>query len=464
MRIGIHWFRRDLRLEDNTALIELSRHVEKIIPVYIVSNWTGAHPWTGSKRQNFLCSCLEDLDTQLRRKGGRLICRTGSAPTVLNSLIEENNITHISFNHDYDPHGIYEELEINRLANQHGIIALSCKNRVMHEADEVLTKAKKPFTVFTPYGKVWSQIAKPKKQLVLPEKFHIIRSEELPRSATWGFPYDQQILKGGSTEAEKRLATFISSGLENYHACRNTLAHTNSQLSQDLRFGIISIRKVYQAVTEAKETLPAESQAHIQTYINELAWREFYMALLVNRPDVLNSEFDKKFKGMEWDNTSNSVEKFEKWCQGLTGFPVIDAAMRELNATGLMHNRARMLTAMFLTKDLHIDWRKGERWFMQQLIDGEIASNNGGWQWSAGTGADAAPYFRIQNPWLQTKRYDRDGEYIKRWVPELCDIQPKLFWNPPEERLSINYPQPIVTHSVEKEETLTRYRRCLGKP
>jgi deoxyribodipyrimidine photo-lyase len=222
--------------------------------------------------------------------------------------------------------------------------------------------------------------------------------------------------------------------------------------------GLISIRTLYAKVAAALESAKGLSRASIQIYIKELAWREFYFAILHHFPQVLDHEFNENWRGLPWDEPN---ENFEKWKSGKTGFPIVDAGMRQLLQTGFMHNRVRMITAMFLTKDLHIDWKLGESHFMQHLTDGEIASNNGGWQWSAGTGADAAPYFRIQNPWSQTAKYDPTGVYIKRWIPELISVDPRKFQAPPENNkpLAPDYPLPCVDHKTERERTLEIFKK-----
>ena len=213
---------------------------------------------------------------------------------------------------------------------------------------------------------------------------------------------------------------------------------------------------------KARAAAKAAERASIDIYLKELAWREFYFAILHHFPNVLEEEFNPEWRGLPWDAPN---ENFEAWKNGRTGFPIVDAGMRELLATGFMHNRVRMITAMFLTKDLHIDWRLGESYFMQHLLDGEIASNNGGWQWSAGTGADAAPYFRIQNPWSQTARYDPQGIYIKRWIPELAAVDPKKFLEPPADGkpLAPGYPLPCVDHKSERDRTLAIFKRHRGE-
>ena len=221
-----------------------------------------------------------------------------------------------------------------------------------------------------------------------------------------------------------------------------------SRLSQDLRWGTLSIRELYHKAVKTGS----------EQYLKELGWREFYFQILYHFPEVLSDEFNPDWRGLPWEEPG---KKFEAWKLGETGFPIIDAGIRELLKTGFMHNRVRMIVAMFLTKDLHIDWRLGEQFFAQHLLDGEIASNNGGWQWSAGTGADAAPYFRIQNPWSQTKRFDAKGEYIKRWVPELKTVDPKRFQAPPEDGqpLADRYPAPILDHSAERKQTLDIFKK-----
>jgi deoxyribodipyrimidine photo-lyase len=233
-----------------------------------------------------------------------------------------------------------------------------------------------------------------------------------------------------------------------------------SRLSQDLRFGTLSPRQVFFGCVEGSREAPATVRQSINSYVNELVWREFYMQILAHFPKVLDRDFSDQFPGLQWDENDSA---FARWCEGTTGFPIVDAGIRELNATGFMHNRVRMIVAMFLTKDLHIHWRNGEQYFMQKLVDGDIAANNGGWQWSAGTGADAAPYFRIQNPWNQTKSYDPDGRYIKAWVPELRDVDPVRFAQPPADRLAKDYPTPLVDHAKEREQTLERFNRARSK-
>ncbi|MEA3208439.1 MAG: deoxyribodipyrimidine photo-lyase [Chthoniobacter sp.] len=461
MSIAIHWFRRDLRLTDNTSLSAALAQHDQVIPVYIVSEWTKEHRWTGAPRQEFLCGCLESLARNLATKGGRLIVRHGRADEVLAGLVRETQAEAIHFNRDPDPFGRDMEQKIAARAKGLGIAVHAHQDVALHERDEVLTGNGTPFKVFTPYAKAWLKLEKPTPgrriaSLSTPPK---IASDPLPTLATWGLTSDAAIIEPGEAAARRRLSRFLDGPVFRYADTRNLPAlDATSRLSQDLRYGTLSIREVHARCLAAMEKKPATARRSVEVFVNELIWRDFYMQVLWHWPDVLEREFQEDYRGMPWHTAG---EAFKRWCAGQTGFPIVDAGMRQLRATGFMHNRMRMITAMFLTKDLHLDWRAGERWFMQRLTDGEIASNNGGWQWSASTGTDAAPYFRIQNPWAQTKRFDPDGAYIQHWVPELRDVPAVRFCAPPEpgQRLARDYPPPMVDHAREREAALEMYRR-----
>lgn len=448
MTSGIHWFRRDLRLEDNSALNLLANKAGKIYPLYIVSGTSGAKHWSGDRRQSLLCRNLQALDRQLQNHGSRLIVRYGNPAKELIKLAKGVGASHISFNRDYDPHGWKEETMVRLEAKKLDLDILDAKDRILHETGEVRTKADKPFVVFSPFYTKWRELEKPSPQTVPARFARHTDPGTLPTPQYWGMN-ELPTPEAGVKEAEKRLQNFLQQGLEVYDEQRNLPSRPSSTISVDLRFGTLSPRQAWAQITE----MPAS--AGRAAYLRQVAWREFFLHLLYNHPRVLHEEFDAKFIGLPW---MDRPDHLLRWEEGMTGFPIVDAAMRELRATGFMHNRARMIVSMFLTKDLHLDWRKGEQFFMQQLLDGEIASNNGGWQWSAGTGADAAPYFRIQNPWLQTKRFDRQGAYIKTWVPELRDVAPDKLWRPPESALNPQYPMPMVEHAKEKEATMQMFR------
>jgi deoxyribodipyrimidine photo-lyase len=461
MSTALHWFRRDLRLTDNTALAAAVAAHDHVVPVYVVSTWKNEHRWTGAPRQEFLCGCLASLAANLETKGGRLIVRNGAADHELLTLAREVGAEAIYFNRDPDPFGRAMERKITAAAEKLGLKVHAHEDIAIHERDEVLTASGTPFRVFTPYAKAWLKLDKPRPRraiaaIATPPK---IATDPLPTLSTWALASEAQIIEPGEAAARKRLARFLDGRIFEYANRRDIPAgETTSRLSQDLRHGTLSIREVYAKCEAVAAEATAEQRRSVQTFINELIWREFYLQVLWHWPEVLEHEFQEDYRGLQWRRGGAA---FERWCAGQTGFPIVDAGMRQLAATGFMHNRVRMIVAMFLTKDLHLDWREGERWFMQRLVDGEIASNNGGWQWSASTGTDAAPYFRIQNPWSQTARFDPAGLYIKHWVPELRDVPARNFCEPPVPGVSLakGYPPPLVDHSIERDVALEMYRR-----
>ncbi|MDD5350642.1 MAG: deoxyribodipyrimidine photo-lyase, partial [Chthoniobacteraceae bacterium] len=287
-----------------------------------------------------------------------------------------------------------------------------------------------------------------------------LRSLPLPTPADWGFDASALTLPAfGEPAARRRMETFFRDAVFRYAEERDLPAlDATSRLSAALRWGTLSARTLARRCREAAASAPTAARREgPRKFLSELIWREFYLALLWHFPGVLEREFQPGFRAVRWRREGPD---FQRWCEGATGFPIVDAGMRQLAATGWMHNRVRMITAMFLTKDLHVDWRQGERFFLQSLADGEIASNNGGWQWSAGTGADAAPYFRIQNPWTQSARFDPDGAYIQTWVPELRAVPARALARPPAPgaRLAPGYPPPMVDHAKEREVALAMYR------
>jgi len=460
--LAIHWFRRDLRLLDNTALHAASGQAQAVVPVYILSGWEGSHCWTGPGRQEFLCDCLASLAENLKTLDGRLIFRRGAAEEVIRALVLESGADAVFFNRDPDLFGQAAERRVAAVCAELGVACIGHDDVVLHTPPEVLTQKGEPYRVFTPYGRSWLQLEK-RRPLGKPAKLNspaAIPSLPAPTLADWGLvSTGTAYVAAGERAARQRLKEALSACIPSYLERRDQVSVAGtSRLSQDLRFGTISIRSVFAAAAEVLAGGGAAGQSAL-VFQKELAWREFYMQILAHFPDVLEFEFNAEFRGLPWDEPG---ETFEAWKLGRTGFPIIDAAMRQLLATGFMHNRARMITAMFLTKDLHIDWRLGESFFMRHLIDGEIASNNGGWQWSAGTGADAAPYFRIQNPWLQTARFDPHGHYIRRWIPELAGVvDPKKFTAPPEggRPLAPDYPFPVVNHQQERDRTLAIFKR-----
>lgn len=446
---AVFWFRRDLRLTDNLALNQALEEAEEIVPVYILSDWKDQHLWTGVKRQKFLCQCLESLSGNLKHLGGNLIIRQGQAVPELLALVKETKAEAIYLNQDVDPFGKSTEATLEKDAS---VPILKFHDLYLHGPTEVLKNDGDPYRVFTPFSKRWLPLEK-SPPVTRPERIPTpkrIKSLPLPTLDTWNLTDDgSDILPGGEKAARQRMSEALKSRLHHYEDLRDIPSVPGtSRLSQDLRWGTLSIRELYQKA----------AQKTSGQYLKELAWREFYFQILHHFPNVLDLEFNPDWRGLPWHEPD---QKFAAWKEGRTGFPIIDAGIRELLHTGFMHNRVRMIVAMFLTKDLHIDWRLGEQFFARHLIDGEIASNNGGWQWSAGTGADAAPYFRIQNPWTQTKRFDPKGEYIKKWVPELESVTPKALFEPPatSSPLGTDYVLPIVDHSTERNATLAIFKK-----
>ncbi len=325
----------------------------------------------------------------------------------------------------------------------------------------MLTGSDEPYKVYTPYSKAWRKLDKRKaagrlRKLDSPNN---VKSLDLPSLAHWGLRGEREHHRagreGGAGTADG-LGEWRDWGLRSdaEHAVRATRHRGCRRICGG---GCCRRGRFTSGARSGRRAWGASGRKGAETYVNELIWREFYQAVLWHWPKVLDEDFNPRYGGVKWPGTDSD---FEKWKAGETGFPIVDAAMRQLAATGFMHNRCRMITAMFLTKDLHVHWRKGESYFMQQLTDGEIASNNGGWQWSAGTGADAAPYFRIQNPWTQGERFDKRGEYVREWVPELRDVDAKRFFGPPEDGkgLAKGYPAPMVDHREERERTLEMFK------
>ncbi len=456
----IHWFRRDLRLTDNSALNSAVAVGDRVLPVYVLSDWRGTHRWTGSNRQEFLCQSLASLAANLRAVGGDLLLRTGNALEVLPQLVAETGATAVSFNEDVDPFGKAQETQLRERLAALRVEVLSHLDHSMFAPAAVLTGAGEPYRVFTPYSRAWRKLphlppGPTVRSLRVPSPFPA--GESLPTLAHWQLPpAGEGVLAGGERAARERLKAFLAGPVNHYGDQRDLPAVAGtSRLSQDLRFGLLSIREIFARLEKALTASPAVIRLQIEKFTTELIWREFYFQILHHYPEVLQQEFNPVLRGLPWPGRK---EWLTRWQEGTTGFPIVDAGMRELRATGFMHNRVRMITAMFFTKDLQLDWRLGESWFLQHLTDGEIASNNGGWQWSAGTGADAAPYFRIQNPWSQTKRYDPQGLYIKKWIPELRAVPAAKLAEPPAAPLARGYPMPLVDHARQRELTLELFK------
>jgi deoxyribodipyrimidine photo-lyase len=462
--VAIWWIRRDLRLTDNPTLTTALNNADKIIPVFIVDPNLLRSPYIGEKRLAFLRAGLEELAGTLRQRGSYLVVRHGTPKVVLANLMRETAATAIFAEADFSPYARQRDEQIRA-----DLSLTLCEGATVFPPDAVHKADGSPYTVFTPYSKAWKSLPRPLQILPAPARINTppgISAEPFPVPPA---PSAETVFPAGEEEALGRLRKFVgSNAVFDYGDQRDRMDRDGtSRLSPYLRFGMISARNVAVVAQQSIETAPNKrAQQSAQTWLNEVIWREFYIAILYHFPQVRINNFQPKFNAFKWDDNPHA---FDAWCAGQTGYPVVDAAIRQLRDSGWMHNRARMIVASFLVKHLLIDWRKGERFFMQHLIDGDPAANNGGWQWSAGTGTDAAPYFRIFNPILQGKKFDPRGDYVRRWVPELSRVPEKYIHTPWEMPLTAqhtagtvigrDYPAPIVEHKTARARALARFEQ-----
>lgn len=458
MKSVIWWIRRDLRLENNPALHAALQIKLPVIPLFILDPKLLENP--PSQRQVFLFNALHSLQNDIANLGNALIIRKGNPLQVLHQLFQETEIETIFAEEDYSPYALQRDQLVQQAFPLHLIVGLT-----IHHPQQVLKSDGTPYTVFTPFSKNWKSF--PKNRIYTSKPDHLpttpmpLSSLEFPESTPLiSFPASEK-------EANLRLHSFLNAPIFQYATGRNMLDQEGtSTLSPYLRFGLISIQTVYQGALNALQTAQTtEEKKGVETWINELIWREFYISILYHFPNVLKEAFYVHRRHIPWRNNASELNA---WQQGLTGYPIVDACMRQLNQTGWMHNRGRMIVASFLTKDLLHNWQEGEHYFMQKLVDGDPAANNGGWQWTAGVGTDAAPYFRIFNPILQSKKFDPQGIFIRKWLPELKDV-PQAFLHEPwrmtmdlqkQSRcvMGKDYPQPIVDRSIVKDRVFIAFQ------
>ncbi|MBA4155128.1 deoxyribodipyrimidine photo-lyase [Flavobacterium sp.] len=428
--MNIFWFRRDLRLEDNVGLFHALNSTEEVLPVFIFDESILDELPKDDARVTFIHELLSKIQEQLALQGKSLAVFHGKPVAVFKQLIGEHSISTVYTNHDYEPYARKRDKEINQLLKEHSIDFKTSKDHVIFEKSDVVKDDGLPYVVYTPYSKKWK------------EKFKTIAllnynsEERISTIATHSYPFLSLSEIGFQKSGIEVSPYTVSENLiSNYEATRNFPALSGtSMLGAYLRFGAVSIRKMVAKAIASKNEI----------FWNELIWREFFMQILWHFPHTIHKSFKEKYDAIEWNN--NETE-FQKWCEGKTGYPMVDAGMRELNATGHMHNRVRMVVASFLCKHLLIDWRWGETYFAQKLFDYEQASNVGNWQWAAGSGVDAAPYFRIFNPAEQIKKFDKDLKYIKKWIPEVETSA---------------YSLPIVDHKEARERCLRVYKEAVG--
>ncbi len=458
MTRGLHWFRNDLRLQDNTALAALLERCDEWLPVFVLDPRLTNE--AGGPRRRFLFDCLGRLSADLERKGVPLLVRAGRPDDVLPRLMHETGAQILSFNEDTTPFATARDNDVRRAVEQAGHAIVSCVDHVVYTADEVRTQAGGPFAVYTPYRNRWWACWRedPRRPIRMPRTAPPIpgfKADPIPVA-----PDADEATKlptGGEAAARRRLDAFLDGPAGQYHVGRDRPdLDGTSRISPYLRFGVISIRTCFDRGAEAAAA-DARAREGIGKWLDELIWREFLASVLETHPRVLRENHRKEYDFLEWNDDPAG---FEAWCEGRTGYPIVDAGMRQLRETGWMHNRVRMIVASFLVKDLLIDWRQGERYFFDRLVDGDPAQNNGGWQWAASTGTDAQPYFRIFNPTSQGQRFDPDGAYVKRWVPELAPLPDELVHTPWKAPLLADYAAPIVDHAERRKLALERYGRA----
>ena len=464
MNSAIWWIRRDLRLQDNQALSAALGAAEQVIPLFVLDPRLLASDYAGAKRVAFLFAGLRALDAALERLGSRLIVRRGDPAEVLPAFIAESGATAVYAEEDYSPYARRRDAAVQELLPLHLTGGLS-----VYPPDLVLKGDGRPYTVFTPFSKVWKSLPRPNTADLLPPPRKLDSPQHLPSLPIPADPEQDAAVSfpAGTDAALRRLEWFMAgpnSPISQYAEQRNRPdIDGTSVLSPYIRMGMISLRQAVVAAGAALARAPGKGP---ETFLNELIWREFYLSILYHFPHVRRGSFRPQYDAIVW---RNNPDEFAAWQEGRTGYPIVDAAMRQLVHSGWMHNRARMIVASFLVKDLLIDWRWGEKFFMQHLLDGDPAANNGGWQWAAGTGTDAAPYFRIFNPILQSKKFDPDGRYIRRWLPELAQVPVKFIHEPwamsPDVQaqagciIGQDYPQPLVDHAAARQRTLLAYKQ-----
>jgi deoxyribodipyrimidine photo-lyase len=424
----LFWFRRDLRVDDNAGLYRALKLHKNVLPIFIFDTVIVEQlddPY--DRRVDFIYESILTLKQELEDSGSSLMVLYGDPVKLFRKLTPARVFT----NHDYEPYATTRDEKVKKILETKGCSFFSYKDQVIFEKSEVVKDNEEPYSIFTPYSRKWKAKLNSFYQRSYPTAKYL---GNLKKTKALSMPSLEDIgFKKSAGHFPPRVIK--QSVIANYHKQRDYPAlHGTTRLSVHLRFGTVSIRKLVQIANKKN-----------QAWLNELIWRDFYHMILWHFPHVVTQSFKPAYDHIEW---RNDEKEFEAWCKGKTGYPIVDAGMRELNETGFMHNRVRMITASFLTKHLLIDWRWGEAYFAKKLLDYDLAANNGGWQWAAGSGCDAAPYFRVFNPELQTKRFDPDHKYIKQWVPEFE---------------THDYPKPIVNHKFARERVLQVYKAALNE-
>ena len=425
MKNSIFWFRRDLRLDDNTALNKALKSKQKVILIFIFDSNILSKLTKDDSRINFIHETLNELNNKLKKYNSGIKCFYGDPIHIWGKIILELSISDVFINKDYEPYAINRDSKVEEILNKNGIQLNQYKDQVVFEENEIIKENGSPYTIYTPYKNKW--LSKFKIENNSPTKK--INFNQLEKR-TFSFPTLKDI---GFIYSNIKVKPYNFQNIKKYESIRDyPEIDGTSYLSPHLRFGTVSIRKAIEL-----------NKTNNKTFLSELIWREFFMQILFHFPKVINANFKSKYDKIKWRNNEND---FKLWCEGKTGYPMVDAGMRQLNQTGYMHNRVRMVTASFLCKHLLIDWKWGEKYFAKKLLDYDLSSNNGNWQWAAGTGCDSAPYFRIFNPSEQLKKFDKNQTYIKKWIDDFNEF---------------SYPQPMIDHKFARERALNTYKKGL---
>ena len=425
MRVSIFWFRRDLRTLDNTAFFRALEFGNSVLPIFIFDDDILTELDQNDARVNFIYNSLTSISEHLKLNNSSIRIFNCSVDQAWEQLVNEYEIDTVFINEDYEPYSQKRDVRIASFLEKHNIKLHSFTDHVVFKPGTILKDDGLPYSVYTPFKKKWLKHFETNKPEILPEPNY----DNLLK-VTYGFPSIESI---GFLTSQIQVEAFNLSEIDNYETTRDVPSlNATSYLGPHLRFGTVSVRSIIEKLS-----------SHHNVFLSELIWREFFTQIMFHYPRVISENFKLKYNGIVW---RNNEEEFEMWCKGETGYPIVDAGMRQLNQTGYMHNRVRMITASFLCKHLLIDWKWGESYFAKKLLDYELASNNGNWQWVAGTGCDAAPYFRVFSPSAQTLKFDPNLKYIKKWVPELNEL---------------TY-APMVDHKMARERALLTYKIGLG--
>ena len=471
----LHWHRRDLRASDNRALAAAADAAEAddgVVSLFVFDPGVLEH--AGPPRVSYLLESLAELREWYRDQGGDLLVRRGDPEQVVADVAREIGADRVVWNRDYSGLARERDSRVRMALDDVDIPRESFHDAICHEPGSITTNQGDPYSVFTYFGRKWQDREKdepypaPDGELLVDSETLGVEAGELLTLADLGFDDPEaNLLAAGTEAARKRLNAFCEDGIYRYDDDRDyPTKKSTSRLSVDLKYGTIGIREVYWSTEEAREDATEAEAEQIDEFQSQLAWREFYTHVLWFNPEVVSQNYKEYDEEIGWEN---DAELLQAWKDGNTGYPIVDAGMRQLRAEGFMHNRVRMIVASFLTKDLLIDWRKGYDWFRQKLVDHDTANDNGGWQWAASTGTDAQPYFRIFNPMTQGERYDPDAEYIKEYVEELEKTDPEIIHSWHEASLTQRrnaapeYPDPIVDHSERREQALAMFEAARGE-